>query len=118
VKDKLGADSQRRIETNRCALISKLEASRDYRTLRASPISVRRVCGALTLRKHQLEMRGVIYRENWRLCAADYYMRTTFKSRRRDSARKMPCAAAGATRTVELLGGRQRRVSVCDGKTA
>jgi len=101
VKDKLGADSQRRIETNPLRVLdSKLESEQGI--IATLPRIADHLCDDCKTHyaavKHQLEMRGVIYRENWRLVRGlDYYMRTTFEVTAQDWARKMRCAAAGAT---------------------
>src|SRR5260370_11770407 len=83
VKDKLGPDSQRRIETNPLRVLdSKLESEQGI--IAALPHIADHLCEECAAHyaavKHQLEMRGVIYRENWRLGRGlDYYMRTTFE---------------------------------------
>jgi len=83
VRDKLGADSQRRIETNPLRVLdSKLESEQGIiATLPRIADHLCEECAAhYAAVKHQLEMRGVIYRENWRLVRGlDYYMRTTFE---------------------------------------
>src|SRR5260370_22716294 len=70
VKDKLGPDSQRRIETNPLRVLdSKLESEQGI--IATLPRIADHLCEACATQysavKHQLEMRGVIYRENWRL---------------------------------------------------
>jgi len=83
VKDKLGPDSQRRIETNPLRVLdSKLESEQGI--IATLPHIADHLCEECAAHyaavKHQLEMRGVIYRENWRLVRGlDYYMRTTFE---------------------------------------
>src|SRR5882762_2910365 len=83
VKDKLGPDSQRRIETNPLRVLdSKLES--EQAIIATLPHIADHLCEECAAHyaavKHQLEMRGVIYRENWRLVRGlDYYMRTTFE---------------------------------------
>src|SRR5205814_8039196 len=83
VKDKLGPDSQRRIETNPLRVLdSKLES--EQAIIAKLPRIADHLCEECAAHyaavKHQLEMRGVIYRENWRLVRGlDYYMRTTFE---------------------------------------
>jgi histidyl-tRNA synthetase len=70
VKDKLGPDSQRRIETNPLRVLdSKLESEQGIiATLPRIGDHLCEECAAhYAAVKHQLEMRGVIYRENWRL---------------------------------------------------
>jgi histidyl-tRNA synthetase len=57
--------------------------------------------------KHQLEMRGVIYRENWRLVRGlDYYMRTTFEITAQGlGSQNAVCGGGRYDGLVELLGG-------------
>jgi len=83
VKDKLGPDSQRRIETNPLRVLdSKLESEQGI--IATLPHIADHLCEACATHysavKHQLEMRGILFRENWRLVRGlDYYMRTTFE---------------------------------------
>jgi len=110
VKDKLGADSQRRIATNPLrvldsklpeeqAVIGKLPRIADY------------LCAAC--RKHfaafqkQLELRGIAYEENWRLVRGlDYYTRTTFEITAPGlGAQDAVCGGGRYDGLVELLGG-------------
>ena len=116
VKDKLGADSQRRIETNPLRVLdSKLES--EQAIIEKLPRIGDHLCADCAKHyaevKRQLELRGVAYRENWRLVRGlDYYMRTTFEIPRGAWVRKMRCAAAG-----DMMGwwncwaGRRRRAS-------
>ncbi len=83
VKDQLGADSQRRIETNPLRVLdSKLEHEQPI--IEKLPRIADHLCDDCKTHyaavKRELELRGVIYRENWRLVRGlDYYMRTTFE---------------------------------------
>src|SRR5450432_4468049 len=69
VKDQLGADSQRRIETNPLRVLdSKLES--EQAIIATLPRMAAHLCAACAEHfaevKRQLELRGVIYRESWR----------------------------------------------------
>ena len=101
VKDKLGADSQRRIETNPLRVLdSKLE--HEQAIIATLPRIADHLCDDCKAHyaavKHELELRGVIYRENWRLVRGlDYYMRTTFEITAQGLGLATPSAAAAAT---------------------
>jgi len=110
VKDKLGADSQRRIETNPLRVLdSKLESEQGI--IAALPHIADHLCEECAAHyaavKHQLEMRGVIYRENWRLVRGlDYYMRTTFEITAQGlGSQNAVCGGGRYDGLVELLGG-------------
>jgi histidyl-tRNA synthetase len=110
VKDKLGADSQRRIETNPLRVLdSKLESEQGI--IATLPHIADHLCDDCKTHyaavKHQLEMRGVIYRENWRLVRGlDYYMRTTFEITARGlGSQNAVCGGGRYDGLVELLGG-------------
>jgi histidyl-tRNA synthetase len=110
VKDKLGADSQRRIETNPLRVLdSKLEIEQGI--IAALPRIADHLCDDCKTHyaavKHQLEMRGVIYRENWRLVRGlDYYMRTTFEITAQGlGSQNAVCGGGRYDGLVELLGG-------------
>jgi histidyl-tRNA synthetase len=110
VKDKLGPDSQRRIETNPLRVLdSKLESEqRIFATLPRIADHLCEDCAAhYAAVKHQLEMRGVIYRENWRLVRGlDYYMRTTFEITAKGlGSQNAVCGGGRYDGLVELLGG-------------
>jgi len=110
VKDKLGADSQRRIETNPLRVLdSKLESEQGIiATLPRIADHLCEECAAhYAAVKHQLEMRGVIYRENWRLVRGlDYYMRTTFEITVQGlGSQNAVCGGGRYDGLVELLGG-------------
>src|SRR5438046_1848072 len=80
VKDQLGADSQRRIETNPLRVLdSKLE--HEQAIIATLPRIADHLCPDRATNyaamKRQLEMRGVFFRENWRLVRGlDDYIRT------------------------------------------
>jgi histidyl-tRNA synthetase len=110
VKDKLGADSQRRIETNPLRVLdSKLES--EQAIIEKLPRIADHLCDDCKTHyaavKHQLEMRGVIYRENWRLVRGlDYYMRTTFEITASGlGSQNAVCGGGRYDGLVELLGG-------------
>jgi histidyl-tRNA synthetase len=110
VKDKLGADSQRRIETNPLRVLdSKLE--HEQAIIAALPRIADHLCDECKAHyaavKHELEQRGVIYRENWRLVRGlDYYMRTTFEITARGlGSQNAVCGGGRYDGLVELLGG-------------
>jgi histidyl-tRNA synthetase len=110
VKDKLGPDSQRRIEANPLRVLdSKLESEQGIiATLPRIADHLCEECAAhYAAVKHQLEMRGVIYRENWRLVRGlDYYMRTTFEITAQGlGSQNAVCGGGRYDGLVELLGG-------------
>jgi len=110
VKDQLGADSQRRIETNPLRVLdSKLESEQEI--IATLPHMAAHLCAACAEHfaevKRQLELRGVIYRENWRLVRGlDYYMRTTFEITAHGlGSQNAICGGGRYDGLVELLGG-------------
>src|SRR5450432_2624755 len=110
VKDRLGADSQRRIETNPLRVLdSKLESEQEI--IAGLPRMAAYLCPACAEHfaevKRQLELRGVIYRENWRLVRGlDYYMRTTFEITAQGlGSQNAVCGGGRYDGLVELLGG-------------
>jgi histidyl-tRNA synthetase len=110
VKDKLGADSQRRIETNPLRVLdSKLEHEQGI--IATLPRIADHLCDECKAHyaavKHELELRGVIYRENWRLVRGlDYYMRTTFEITAQGlGSQNAVCGGGRYDGLVELLGG-------------
>ncbi len=110
VKDKLGADSQRRIETNPLRVLdSKLES--EQAIIETLPRIGDHLCADCAKHyaelKRQLELRGVAYRENWRLVRGlDYYMRTTFEITAPGlGSQNAVCGGGRYDGLVELLGG-------------
>jgi len=110
VKDQLGADSQRRIETNPLRVLdSKLEHEQPM--IEKLPRIADHLCDDCKTHyaavKHELELRGVIYRENWRLVRGlDYYMRTTFEITAPGlGSQNAVCGGGRYDGLVELLGG-------------
>jgi histidyl-tRNA synthetase len=110
VKDKLGADSQRRIETNPLRVLDS-KVKEEQAIIEKLPRIADHLCeecaGHYAAVKHQLEMRGVIYRENWRLVRGlDYYMRTTFEITAQGlGSQNAVCGGGRYDGLVELLGG-------------
>ena len=110
VKDRLGADSQRRIETNPLRVLdSKVESEQEI--IATLPRMAAHLCAECAEHfaevKRQLELRGVIYRENWRLVRGlDYYMRTTFEITAQGlGSQNAVCGGGRYDGLVELLGG-------------
>jgi histidyl-tRNA synthetase len=110
VKDVLGADSQRRIETNPLRVL-------DSKLLEEQPIIEKlpriadHLCDACREHyaelKRQLALRGVTYSENWRLVRGlDYYMRTTFEVTATGlGSQDAVCGGGRYDGLVEQLGG-------------
>jgi histidyl-tRNA synthetase len=110
VKDKLGPDSQRRIETNPLRVLdSKLESEQGI--IATLPRIADHLCSDCAAQyaevKRQLDLRGVTYRENWRLVRGlDYYMRTTFEITAKGlGSQNAVCGGGRYDGLVELLGG-------------
>jgi histidyl-tRNA synthetase len=110
VKDKLGADSQRRIETNPLRVLdSKLE--HEQAIIATLPHIADHLCAECAAHyaavKRQLELRGVFFKENWRLVRGlDYYMRTTFEITAEGlGSQNAVCGGGRYDGLVELLGG-------------
>ena len=110
VKDKLGADSQRRIETNPLRVLdSKLEHEQPI--IATLPRIADHLCADCTAHyaavKRQLGLRGVFFKENWRLVRGlDYYMRTTFEITAKGlGSQNAVCGGGRYDGLVELLGG-------------
>ena len=110
VRDKLGPDSQRRIETNPLRVLdSKLES--EQVVIATLPHIADHLCDDCEAHyaavKRQLELRGVLYQENWRLVRGlDYYMRTTFEITAPGlGSQNAVCGGGRYDGLVELLGG-------------
>ena len=110
VKDKLGPDSQRRIETNPLRVLdSKVES--EQVVIATLPHIGDHLCADCAAHyaavKNQLELRGVVYRENWRLVRGlDYYMRTTFEITAPGlGSQNAVCGGGRYDGLIELLGG-------------
>jgi len=110
VKDKLGSDSQRRIDTNPLRVLdSKLES--EQAIIATLPHIADHLCDGCKTHyaevKRQLEVRGILYQENWRLVRGlDYYMRTTFEITAPGlGSQNAVCGGGRYDGLVELLGG-------------
>jgi histidyl-tRNA synthetase len=110
VKDKLGPDSQRRIETNPLRVLDskvKEEQSIIEKLPRIGDYLCADCAANYAAVKRELELRGVLYRENWRLVRGlDYYMRTTFEITSKGlGSQNAVCGGGRYDGLVELLGG-------------
>jgi len=110
VKDKLGPDSQRRIETNPLRVLdSKLES--EQAVIETLPRIADHLCKAcrehFKMLQSMLSMRQIAYQVNWRLVRGlDYYMRTTFEITAPGlGAQNAVCGGGRYDGLVELLGG-------------
>jgi histidyl-tRNA synthetase len=110
VKDSLGADSQRRIETNPLRVLdSKL--LEEQAIIEKLPRISDHLCAEcrehFTKLKEELKLRGVAYEENWRLVRGlDYYTRTTFEVTAAGlGSQNAVCGGGRYDGLVELLGG-------------
>jgi len=110
VKEQLGADSQRRMETNPLRVLdSKLE--HEQAIIAKLPHIADHLCDECKVHyaelKRQLDLRGVAYKENWRLVRGlDYYMRTTFEITAKGlGSQDAVCGGGRYDGLVELLGG-------------
>ena len=116
VKDKLGPDSQRRIETNPLRVLdSKLE--NEQKLIEGMPHIADHLCEECAENyrgvKKELELRGVKYRENWRLVRGlDYYSRTTFEITAKGlGSQNAVCGGGRYDGLIELLGGPPTRAT-------
>jgi histidyl-tRNA synthetase len=110
VRDRLGADSQRRIETNPLRVLdSKLPE--EQAIIDTLPHIADHVCDACREHyvelKRQLVLRKIEYEESWRLVRGlDYYMRTTFEITAPGlGSQNAVCGGGRYDGLVELLGG-------------
>jgi histidyl-tRNA synthetase len=110
VKDQLGADSQRRIASNPLRVLdSKLEHEQPI--IAKLPKIADHLCDDCKSHyaevKRQLDLRAVLYKENWRLVRGlDYYMRTTFEITATGlGSQNAVCGGGRYDGLVELLGG-------------
>ncbi len=110
VKDKLGPDSQRRIETNPLRVLdSKLPE--EQAIIEKLPKISDHLCpdcrAHFAKLKEELKLRGIVYKENWRLVRGlDYYTRTTFEVTAPGlGAQDAICGGGRYDGLVELLGG-------------
>ena len=110
VKDQLGADSQRRIETNPLRVLdSKIQQEQEI--IAKLPRISDHLCDAcrehFAKLKEELKLRDVAYQENWRLVRGlDYYTRTTFEVIAEGlGSQNAVCGGGRYDGLVELLGG-------------
>ena len=115
-KDKLGPDSQRRIETNPLRVLdSKVES--EQKLIEGMPHIADHLCEECAENyrgvKKELELRGVKYRENWRLVRGlDYYSRTTFELTAKGlGSQNAVCGGGRYDGLMELLGGPPTRAT-------
>jgi histidyl-tRNA synthetase len=110
VKDKLKEDSQRRIETNPLRVLdSKIpEEQPMIETLPRISDHLCDDCRAHFARlKEELNLRGIAYKESWRLVRGlDYYTRTTFEVTAEGlGSQNAVCGGGRYDGLIELLGG-------------
>ncbi|HSZ19490.1 MAG TPA: histidine--tRNA ligase [Candidatus Acidoferrum sp.] len=110
VREQLGEDSKRRIETNPLRVLdSKLESEQGI--IEKLPRIADHLCADCRAHydevKRQLGLRGIAYQENWRLVRGlDYYMRTTFEITAPGlGSQNAVCGGGRYDGLVELLGG-------------
>jgi histidyl-tRNA synthetase len=110
VREQLGPDSQRRIETNPLRVLdSKLESEQPI--IEKLPRITEHLCDPCREHyaevKRQLALRGIAYQENWRLVRGlDYYMSTTFEITAPGlGSQNAVCGGGRYDGLVELLGG-------------
>ena len=110
VKDRLGADSQRRVETNPLRVLdSKIPEEQEI--IATLPRIADHLCAECTAHfaqlKEELRLRGIAYEENWRLVRGlDYYSRTTFEVTAEGlGSQNAVCGGGRYDGLVELLGG-------------
>jgi histidyl-tRNA synthetase len=110
VKDQLGPDSQRRIETNPLRVLdSKL--SEEQPIIERLPRIVDYLCNAcresFAELHNDLKRRGIRYEVNWRLVRGlDYYVRTTFEITALGlGSQDAVCGGGRYDGLVEILGG-------------
>jgi histidyl-tRNA synthetase len=110
VKDQLGPDSQRRIDTNPLRVLdSKLPEEQPI--IAKLPRISDHLCAEcrehFAKLKEELNIRGVAYEENWRLVRGlDYYTRTTFEVTAEGlGSQNAVCGGGRYDGLVELLGG-------------
>jgi histidyl-tRNA synthetase len=110
VKDKLGADSQRRIDTNPLRVLDS-KAPDEQAIIETLPRISNHLCEACETHfaeaRRQLDLRGIKYNLNWRLVRGlDYYMRTTFEIIAPGlGSQNAVCGGGRYDGLVELLGG-------------
>jgi histidyl-tRNA synthetase len=110
VKDQLGPDSQRRVETNPLRVLDS-KVAKEQEIISILPRISDHLCEAcrdhFAKVKDELDLRGIHYEENWRLVRGlDYYMRTTFEITALGlGSQNAVCGGGRYDGLVELLGG-------------
>jgi histidyl-tRNA synthetase len=110
VKEQLGADSQRRIETNPLRVLDS-KIPQEQEIIAKLPRISEHLCDAcrehFAKLKEELSLRGVSFQENWRLVRGlDYYTRTTFEVIAEGlGSQNAVCGGGRYDGLVELLGG-------------
>jgi len=110
VKDRLGADSQRRIETNPLRVLDS-KSPEEQEIIDTLPRISEHLCESCRAHfaklKDELALRGIGYEENWRLVRGlDYYTRTTFEVTAEGlGSQNAVCGGGRYDGLVELLGG-------------
>jgi histidyl-tRNA synthetase len=110
VKDQLGADSQRRIDTNPLRVLDS-KIPQEQEIIAKLPRISEHLCEAcqehFAKLKEELNLRGVAFEENWRLVRGlDYYTRTTFEVIAEGlGSQNAVCGGGRYDGLVELLGG-------------
>ena len=116
VKDKLGPDSQRRVESNPLRVLdSKVEGEQEI--IEKLPRISQHLCDACRENydevKRQLALRGIVYSQNFRLVRGlDYYVRTTFEITAKGlGSQNAVCGGGRYDGLIELLGGPPTRAT-------
>jgi histidyl-tRNA synthetase len=110
VKDRLKEDSQRRIETNPLRVLDS-KIPEEQPIIEKLPRISDHLCGDCRAHfaklKEELSLRGIEYKENWRLVRGlDYYTRTTFEVTAEGlGSQNAVCGGGRYDGLVELLGG-------------
>jgi histidyl-tRNA synthetase len=110
VRDKLGVDSQRRIETNPLRVLDS-KSPDEQAIIETLPRISDHLCEPCKTHfaevRRQLDLRGIAYHLNWRLVRGlDYYMRTTFEITAPGlGSQNAVCGGGRYDGLVELLGG-------------
>jgi histidyl-tRNA synthetase len=110
VKDKLGPDSQRRIETNPLRVLDS-KVPDEQAVIETLPRIADHLCDACRQHfaklKDELSLREIEFEENWRLVRGlDYYTRTTFEVTGGGlGSQNAVCGGGRYDGLVELLGG-------------
>ena len=109
-RDLLSDDSKRRIETNPLRVLDS-KVDKEQALIWTLPRIADHLCNDCKMHyaalKRELDLRGVRYRENWRLVRGlDYYMRTTFEITAPGlGSQNAVCGGGRYDGLVELLGG-------------